>query len=210
MPGGAFWNQVLICIGILAAATPCLGQIGGISGGKLFTPDAITLARGVFEFEPAYEVQGAERGFGYRFSAGFGQLEAGVSLDNAVDNQSAGLKYRLIPERLSLAAGVEYDTTFHQYAAGIIYTQPFTEQLTTDFFAAATSEGDWTIMAATGYFVTEPFQPIVELAVTQDGFSVSYGFTYAPSKSVLVVIGVDQVIGHSHRPMLSVAFTFSM
>ena len=208
--GRTFWRQVLVGIGLLAAGTPGLGQIGGISNSKLFIPAANILEPGAFEFEPAYQLQGDMRGFGFRFSAGFGQLEAGVSLDNAVDSQSAGLKYGLIPGRLSLTAGVEYDTTFHQYAAGIIYSQPFSEQLTTDFFAAATSEGDWAVMAGVGYFLTEPFQPIVELAIDQDGPSVSTGFTYAPNESVLVVFGVQQVIGNGDKPLLSVAFTFSM
>ncbi|MCH8836767.1 MAG: hypothetical protein IIA60_03070 [Candidatus Marinimicrobia bacterium] len=196
---------------ISIAVAPGWGQIGGISGGKLFTPDVFTLAKGAFEFEPAYELQGADRGLGFRFSAGFGKFEAGVSLDNAVDQQAIGLKYALIPERLALTTGVDYDTTFHHYAAGIIYSRPISDGLTTDLFAAATLDKEWTVMAAVGYFVTDRFQPIVEMAVAGDLISsVSYGFTYAPNEKVLVVIGVEQLFGNGEKPLMSVAFTFSM
>lgn len=68
----------------------------------MFTPDAVTLHSGAFEFEPAYELQGQGREVGYRFSSGFGKLEVGVSLDNAAVNQAVGLKYGLIPDRLAV------------------------------------------------------------------------------------------------------------
>lgn len=203
-------NGLLIIL-ISAAVAPGWGQIGGISGGKLFTPDAFTLAQGVFEFEPAYELQGDGRGFGFRFTAGFGKLEAGVSLDHAVASQAVGIKYRLNPERLVVIAGVEYDTTFNNYAAGLLYSHPFNEKFTTDVFATATGEGKWAVMAAAGYFITNRFQPIVELVVNQDlKPSISSGFTYAPNEMVLVVIGVEQTFGNGEKPLLSVAFTFSM
>ena len=169
------------------------------------------MAQGAVEFEPAYELQGDVRDFGFRFTAGFGKLETGVSLDNAVNQQAIGLKYGLIPERLALTIGVDYDTTFHHYAAGIIYSRPISDELTTDLFATATLDKEWTVMAAVGYFVTDRFQPIVEMAVAGDLISgVSYGFTYAPNEKVLVVIGVEQTFGGGEKPLLGVAFTFSM
>ena len=205
------WNNKLLIILISVAATPGWSQIGGISGGKLFTPDAFTLGKGVFEFEPAYELQGNDRGLGFRFTAGFGKLEAGVSLDNAVASQAVGLKYGVIPERLAVTAGVEYDTSFNNYAAGILYSHPFSDKLTTDVFAVATLEKEWTIMAAVGYFVMDPFQPIMELTLNQDlNPGVSCGFTYAPNESVLVVIGVEQTFTNGEKLLISVAFTFTM
>ena len=196
---------------ISIAVAPGWGQIGGISGGKLFTPDVFTLAQGAFEFEPAYELQGADRGLGFRFSTGFGKFEAGVSLDHAVDQQAIGMKYGLIPERLALTAGVEYDSTLHRYAAGIIYSWPIRGKLTADLFAVATSENEGTFMAGVGYFVTDRFQPIVEVALDQDiNSSVSIGFTFAPNENVLVVIGVEQPFENGEKPLMSVAFTFSM
>lgn len=191
--------------------SPGWSQIGGISNEKLFIPSAIILESGAFEFEPAYELRGADRGLGFRFSTGFGKFEAGVSLDHAVDQQAIGMKYGLIPERLALTAGVEYDTTFHRFAAGIIYSRPISDEVTTDLYAAATSEKEWTLMAAAGYFVTDRFQPIVEMAVDHNvNPSVSFGFTFAPNENVLVVIGVEQPFENGEKPLMSVAFTFSM
>lgn len=205
------WKYKLLMVLMTTMISPGWSQIGGISGGKLFTPDAFSLAMGAFEFEPVYELQGHDRGVGYRFSVGFGKLEGGVSLDNAVANQAFGLKYGLVPDRLAVTAGVEYDTTFHHYAAGILYTHPFSDKLSADLFAVATWERERTLMAAVGYFVTDRFQPIVEVAVDQDlNSSVSYGFTYAPNENVLMVIGVEQPFKNGEKPQMSVAFTFSM
>ncbi len=196
---------------ITMSVSPGWAQIGGITGGKLFTPDAVTLDSGVFEFEPAYELQGHGREVGYRFSSGFGKLEVGVSLDNAAANQAVGLKYGLIPDRLAITAGVEFDTTFHHYAAGILYSHPFSDKLSTDVFAVAIGAGEWAIMTAVGYFITGRFQPIIEMAVDQERYpSISYGFTFAANDKVLVVIGVEQTFGNGEKQLINVAFTFSM
>ena len=205
------WKKTALMILAGGVLAPAWGQIGGITGGKLFTPDAVTLSAGVFEFEPAYELQGYDREAGYRFSLGFGKLEAGVSLVNTAANQAVGLKYSLIPDRLAITSGVEYDTTFHHFAAGILYSHQFSERLSTDVFAVATPQNEWTIMTAAGYFVTDLLQPIVEIAVGDNGqSSASYGFTFAANENVLVGIGVEQPLDDGRLRLMSVAFTFSM
>ena len=72
------WYKTVLMILASGVLAPAWGQIGGITGGKLFTPDAVTLAAGVFEFEPTYELQGYDREAGFRFSLGFGKWDASV------------------------------------------------------------------------------------------------------------------------------------
>ncbi len=190
---------------------PGWAQINGISNEKLSLPNAAVLAAGLFEFEPGYALQGDDRSVAFRFTAGFGKLEAGVSLDGALRNQAFGLKMGLLPDRLALIAGVEYDTRFHDTALGIVYSAPISGRLFADISAVAIRPRDWTFMAGLGFFVSGQLQPILELVADQNGFSnISYGFTFRHNDNVLVVVGVEQTFNQGEEHLMILAFTFSM
>ncbi|MDP6500008.1 MAG: hypothetical protein QF847_08465 [Candidatus Marinimicrobia bacterium] len=201
-------RKIILTLFILS--TSLMAQVGGITGGKLNTPDAATLPSQVFEFEPSYTM-GEAGSFGYRMSAGFGRYEVGVSLDNQAVMQNFGTKISMIENTLAMAVGVDYDTAFSAFAAGLIYSLAFSEAFTMDAMAAGNNIGDANGMVSFGYFITNRFQPIVELAFNQDSeLSTVYGFTFILNPKVLLVVGVEQPITVEGDPSVGIAFTMGI
>ncbi len=191
-------------------STSLMAQIGGITGGKLNAPDAAILPSQAFEFEPSYTM-GEAGSFGYRMTAGFGRYEIGVSLDNQTAMQSFGSKISIIENTLVMAVGIDYDTTFSAFAAGLIYSLAFNEAFTMDAMAAGNNTGDTNGMVSFGYFITNRFQPIVELAFNQDSeLSTVYGFTFILNPKVLLVVGVGQPLTVEGDPSVGIAFTMGI
>jgi hypothetical protein len=191
-------------------STSLMAQVGGITGGKLNAPDAAILPSQAFEFEPSYTM-GEAGSFGYRMTAGFGRYEIGVSLDNQTAMQSFGSKISIIENTLVMAVGIDYDTTFSAFAAGLIYSLAFNEAFTMDAMAAGNNTGDTNGMVSFGYFITNRFQPIVELAFNQDSeLSTVYGFTFILNPKVLLVVGVEQPLTVEGDPSAGIAFTMGI
>ncbi len=191
-------------------STSLMAQVGGITGGKLNAPDAAILPSQAFEFEPSYTM-GEAGSFGYRMTAGFGRYEIGVSLDNQTAMQSFGSKISIIENTLVMAVGIDYDTTFSAFAAGLIYSLAFNEAFTMDAMAAGNNTGDTNGMVSFGYFITNRFQPIVELAFNQDSeLSTVYGFTFILNPKVLLVVGVEQPLTVEGDPSVGIAFTMGI
>ncbi|MFZ6034051.1 MAG: transporter [Melioribacter sp.] len=99
---------------IILFSIKIFAQVSGISGGKLFVPDAATLSGNTFEFEPAFSVLNSSSYFengsnckdingriinsslAFRITAGISEnLEAGVSFSNSLDEIALGTKYFL-------------------------------------------------------------------------------------------------------------------
>ena len=190
-------------------STSLMAQVGGITGGKLNAPDAAILPSQAFEFEPSWTM--GEGPVYYRFTAGFGRYEIGVSLDNQTAMQSFGSKISMIENTLVMVVGIDYDTTFSAFAAGLIYSLAFNEAFTMDAMAAGNNIGDANGMVSFGYFITNRFQPIVELAFNQDSeLSTVYGFTFILNPKVLLVVGVEQPLTVEGDPSAGIAFTMGI
>ena len=187
-----------------------MAQIGGITGGKLNAPDAVILSSQSFEFEPSYTM-GEEGSFGYRMTAGFGRFEIGVSLDNQAMMQNFGTKISMIENSLVIAVGVDYDTTFSAFATGLIYSHAFNDVFTMDAMVTGNNIGDANGMVSSGYFITNRFQPIIELALNQDlEISTVYGFTLILNPKVLLVVGIEQPLTIESDPSVGIAFTMGI
>ena len=199
-----------IILTLFIFSTSLMAQVGGITGGKLNAPDAAILPSQAFEFEPSYTM-GEAGSFGYRMTAGFGRYEVGVSLDNQAVMQNFGTKISMIENTLVTAVGVDYDTAFSAFAAGLIYSFAFSEAFTMDAMAAGNNIGDANGMVSFGYFITNRFQPIVELAFNQDSeLSTVYGFTFILNPKVLLVVGVEQPLTVEGDPSAGIAFTMGI
>jgi hypothetical protein len=201
-------RKIILTLFILS--TSLMAQVGGITGGKLNAPDAVILSSQAFEFEPSWTM-GEAGSFGYRMTAGFGRYEVGVSLDNQAVMQNFGTKISMIENTLVLAVGVDYDTTFSAFSGGLIYSLAFNEAFTMDAMVAGNNIGDTNGMVSFGYFITNRFQPIVELAFNQDSeLSTVYGFTFILNPKVLLVVGVEQPLTVEGDPSAGIAFTMGI
>ncbi len=80
-----------------------------------------------------------------------------------------------------------------------------------DAMAAGNNIGDTNGMVSLGYFITNRFQPIIELAFNQDSeLSTVYGFTFILNPKVLLVVGVGQPLTVEGDPSVGIAFTMGI
>ncbi|NIP39057.1 MAG: hypothetical protein GWO07_10205 [Candidatus Dadabacteria bacterium] len=188
-------------------------------------------------------------GFGARFTYGFlDNLEAGFNLnyleiedsdiqDSTSDfgNIEAGLKYRLIdqsdnsPFSLAYQGGVTFPTAGDDEPwvfepVGLILTTNYTDKLSSDLDVVFSFDEDDNIVLVSnlglGYFVTEIFQPVVEVSYAYENpdegqsteiLNGTVGFTSPVNEMLTIILGVtyDLYTDNTDEELtVSAAFTF--
>ncbi|NIS10048.1 MAG: hypothetical protein GWO07_15145 [Candidatus Dadabacteria bacterium] len=188
-------------------------------------------------------------GFGSRFTYGFlDNLEAGFNLnyleiedsdiqDSNSDfgNIEAGVKYRLVdqsesfPFSLAYQGGVTFPTAGDDEPwvfepVGLILTTNYTDKLSSDLDVVFSFDEDDNIGLVSnlglGYFVTEQFQPVVEVSYAYEDpdsgsstevFNGTVGFTSPVNEMLTIIIGItyDLYTDNTDEELtVSAAFTF--